>query len=57
MNTHWIKIAHSAWDLDQQAELRNLRALGFEPTTNPPNIKIITEEDFIEIEVKKVEPG
>ena len=57
MNTHWIKIAHSAWDLDQEAELRNLKALDFEPTTNPPSIKIIPEADFIEIEVKRGEPG
>ena len=57
MNTHWIKIAHSAWDLDQQAELRNLKARGFEPTNNPPNIEIVPASDLIKIEVKSVEPG
>lgn len=57
MNTQWRRVPHSAWNLDQQAELRNLKAQGFEPTTDPPNTKIVAGGDWIEIEVKNIEPG
>ncbi len=56
MNTQWVQVPQSSWDLDHQVELRNLKARGFEPTTTPPNIKIIPEADLIEIEVKSIEP-
>ena len=57
METLWKKVPHSAWILNQEAILSDLKAQGFVPTTDPPTKILVIESDHIEIEVKVVEPG